>query len=90
MVGMLVGISLLTAIGLHRFYGDVARIPPCPGRALTCPAYETAAQAALVGELHTIFLGAAVCTAVAGLIGGVSLRRRAGERRSGVAAALGA
>jgi MFS family permease len=54
MIGMLVGISALTTIGLRRFYGAIA-----DGRSRT--------QAALVQE-HAVFLGAAVCAVAAGLL----------------------
>jgi MFS family permease len=91
MVGMLVGISLLTAIGLSRYDQEVRRIPPCPGGALTCPAYDSATQSALIDELHTIFLAAAACTALAGVLGAALLRRRSRRHRPGaVEAALGA
>ncbi|HYA00041.1 MAG TPA: MFS transporter [Candidatus Binatia bacterium] len=90
MVGMLVGISLLTAIGLYRYNQEVSRIPPCPGGALSCTAYNTALQSALLDELRTIFLAAAVCTAVAGLLGLAMLRRRRGGATSAMEAALGA
>ncbi len=90
MVGMLVGISLLTAIGLARYDQAARSFPRCPGGALTCPAYDAAAQAALLDELHAIFLAAAGCTALAGLIGAPVLRRHRGRSAGAVAAALGA
>jgi MFS family permease len=90
MVGMLVGISLLTAIGLNRYDQEVGRIPPCPGGALTCPSYDAAVQAALLDELRTIFLAAAACTALAGVIGMATLRRRRGRHTGAITAALGA
>ncbi len=90
MVGMLVGISLLTAIGLHQYDQVVQSIPPCPGGALSCPAYDAATQSALLDELRTIFQAAAVCTALAGLLGAAMLRRRKGTPASAMEAALGA
>jgi MFS family permease len=63
-VGMLVGVSVLTAVALHRFYAAEARIASpirlCPTHPLACPSYERASTAALLSELHTIFAGAAV------------------------------
>jgi MFS family permease len=94
MVGMLVGISLLTAIGLHRYYQEAATIPSpailCPGHPLSCAAYNSLAQLALLDELRTIFLAAAVCTGAAGAIGVAMLRRRGGRDPGAMAAALGA
>jgi MFS family permease len=90
-VGMLVGISALTAVALHRFYRAApSPLALCgPGR-LTCPAFERAETSAVLTELHTVFLGAAAAAAAAaalslllvvpdsGLanIGGASRRRR--------------
>ena len=94
MVGMLVGISLLTAIGLHRYYQETATIPSaaslCPTHPLSCAAYNALAQQALLVELRTIFLAAAVCTAAAGVIGAAMLRRHGGSEPGAMAAALGA
>jgi hypothetical protein len=77
-VGMLAGLSVLTAIGLHRFYEAQARIGSpvtlCPAHPTSCPAYDRASTSALLTELHTIFAGAAVCAAVAGILALVLLR----------------
>ncbi len=66
---MLAGLSLLTAIGLRRFYSVQAMLPNpaqlCPRSPLTCAAYNTLATGAAVDELHVIFIGAAVCALVA-------------------------
>jgi hypothetical protein len=71
-IGMLAGLSALTAIALHRFYEAQARIGSpfvlCPKNPASCPAYVNATTRALVRELHTIFAGAAVCAAVAGVL----------------------
>jgi MFS family permease len=94
MVGMLVGISLLTAIGLHRYYQEAATIPSpailCPGHPLSCAAYNALSQHALLDELRTIFTAAAVFTAAAGLIGAAMLRRHRESDPGAMAAALGA
>lgn len=68
-VGMLVGVSVLAAVALHRFYLAEARIGSplalCPTHPANCPAYGLATQAAVIAELHTIFYGAALCAALA-------------------------
>ncbi|MDQ6650594.1 MAG: MFS transporter [Actinomycetota bacterium] len=78
-VGMLVGLSLLTAVGLRQLYQATARIPApsvlCPSRPGSCPAYNAALKAAALTELHTVFYGAAVCAGVAALLALVLLRR---------------
>jgi len=77
-VGMLVGLSLLTAVALRRFTAEVAAIGSpvelCPDSPADCPAYETAAEAAVLGQLHTVFAGAAVAAALAAVAALVLLR----------------
>jgi MFS family permease len=79
-IGMLAGLSALTAIALHRFYQAQARIGSpfvlCPKHPAACPAYETATTGALIRELHTIFAGAAGCAAVAAVLSLALLGRR--------------
>jgi MFS family permease len=79
MVGMLTGLSLLTAIGLRRFYSVQATLPDpaslCPTAPLHCPAYDTLVTGAALDELHVIFLGAAVSAALAAAVAVASLRR---------------
>jgi hypothetical protein len=79
-IGMLVGSSVLVAIGLHRFYRAEARIPSpvksCPTHPLACPVYERASTAALLSELHTIFTGAAVCALAAAVLCALLTRGR--------------
>ena len=73
MVGMLVGISALTTIGLRRYYAtlpadisDPATV--CGDGRTRCDAYEDLLQHAGVAQLHAIFAGAAVCALVAGVL----------------------
>jgi hypothetical protein len=77
-IGMLAGLSVLTAIALHRFYQSQAKIGSplvlCPKDPSNCAPYNTATTNALIGELHTIFAGAAVCAIVAGVLAAVLLR----------------
>lgn len=53
MIGMLVGISALTALGLRRYFEELR------------PHHELAAA---ITQVHVIFTGAAVCAAVAGVL----------------------
>ncbi|MBA2532896.1 MAG: MFS transporter [Nocardioidaceae bacterium] len=85
MVGMLVGISVLTTIGLRRFYAAASDIPPvrqlCPQDQLNCTVYgERLLDAGLV-QLHTVFVGAAVCAAAAAVCALITLRPPADHRR---------
>lgn len=71
-VGMLIGLSALTAIALHRFYQVASGFPSavtlCPANPASCPPYENLQTAAILTELHTVFLGAAVCTGLAAVL----------------------
>lgn len=70
-IGMLVGISVLTAVGLRVFYAEQRAIGTpltlCPASPGDCPAYEEATRAALLSELHAIFWGASACAGLAAL-----------------------
>ncbi|HET9692208.1 MAG TPA: MFS transporter [Acidimicrobiales bacterium] len=95
-VGMLAGLSVLTAIGLRQFYEAQARIGSplrlCPRSPTSCPAYDTATLHALLRELHTTFVGAGLCCAAAAVLAAGLLGGRPGGRlegRSGLRAALG-
>ena len=57
MVGMVVGLALLTAIGLHRFYAAVAALPD--------PSDTVALAAEGVVQVQTVFLGGAVAALIA-------------------------
>jgi hypothetical protein len=69
MVGMVVGLALLTAIGLHRYYLAVADLPD-----------QTDADALLgagLVQVQTVFAGAAVAAGVAALVSvALGLRRQ--------------
>jgi MFS family permease len=81
MVGMLVGLSVLTAVGLRSFDATQAHIPSplrlCPDTPAACPAYDALVKSAIVDELHTVFAGAAICAGVAALLAVALLRRTA-------------
>ncbi|WP_027862459.1 MFS transporter [Marmoricola sp. URHB0036] len=71
MVGMLVGISALTTIGLRRYYAVESGIPSpnsvCGGDKTRCAAYTRLVEQAGIEQLQAIFLGAALCAALAGI-----------------------
>ncbi len=83
-VGMLAGLSALTALGVHRFYQAQARIGSpltlCPSNPGNCAAYNQATTTALLQELHTIFTGAAACAAVGAVLSIALLRHDHPER----------
>lgn len=74
MIGMVVGLALLTAIGLHMYYSAVAELPDqTDGQALL--------DAALV-QVEWVFRGAAIAAALGALTSVMlGLRRRVGEVR---------
>ena len=71
MVGMLVGISALTTIGLRRYYSAQAALPE-PSRVCSsgtqCAAYTRLLKEAGLEQLQTVFAGAAICAMVAALL----------------------
>jgi MFS family permease len=78
MIGMLVGISALTTIGLRRFYAVSADIPPvqtlCPETPTDCPELGDRLLEAGLAQLDAVFVGAALCAVVAGALALVTLR----------------
>lgn len=91
MVGMLVGISALTTIGLRRYYSVQADLPGplevCE-TGTRCAAYTTLLREAGLAQLQTVFVGAAVCAAAAALLAILTFRG-ARTRAVGVAESLG-
>ena len=79
--GMLVGASVLTAVGLQQFYAATAHLPGpgslCPRSPLSCPAYAVLLQGAVVTELRVVFLGAAISAALAAALAAALLGRPA-------------
>jgi len=77
MVGMLVGISALTTIGLRRYYAEQADLPNvrdvCDGRS-RCDEFTDLLRVAGIAQEHTVFAGAAVCAVVAGVLALVLFR----------------
>jgi MFS family permease len=88
MIGMLVGISILTAVSLHVFYTTAATLPApqalCPSSPLNCPAYQREVTGAIVTELRTVFLGAGVCAALAAVLAALLLRGRPARLRPAI------
>ena len=69
MVGMVVGIALLTALGLHHYYQVVADLPD--------PSDRKALVDAAISQVHFVFRGAAVAAALGALSAvALGLRRR--------------
>ena len=77
MVGMLVGISALTTLGLRQYYAEQADLPTvrevCDG-ASRCDAFTLLLREAGIAQEHVVFLGAAGCAVVAGVLALVLFR----------------
>jgi MFS family permease len=77
-VGKLVGLSVLTSVGLRAYYADQDGLPApmdvCGEGVSRCAAYSRLLQDAGLVQLHTIFLGATVCCVVAGVVALVVFR----------------
>jgi MFS family permease len=78
MIGMLVGISVLTTLGLRHFYTVTARLPTpkqvC-GTDVVCDAYTTTIKEAALAQMHGIFFGAMIAALVAGGLALVLFRK---------------
>ncbi|GAB3993006.1 MFS transporter [Nocardioides marmoraquaticus] len=79
MVGMLVGISALTTIGLRRYYAEQGDVPSpaevCGGTSTRCAEYTALVEQAGLVQLTTIFAGAAVLALLAAVLSLVLLRQ---------------
>jgi MFS family permease len=77
-VGMLAGLSLLTAVALRRFTAEVDAIGTpfelCPETPADCAVYDAATDAAILTQLHTVFAGAAVAAGLAAVAALLLLR----------------
>lgn len=77
MVGMLVGISALTTVGLRRYYAEQGAIPPvrevCDGKS-RCDAFSLLLKEAGIAQEHAVFLGAALCALAAAVLALVLFR----------------
>ena len=68
---MLVGISALTTIGLRRYYAEQADLPSPPtvcGGESRCAAYTRLLRRPGIAQVHAVFVGAAGCAVVAGVL----------------------
>ena len=87
-VGMLVGISLLTDLGLRRFYAVTDSIPSvqelCPDDPTSCPEYGDRLRDAGLAQLEVVFVGAAVTAVLAAGLALVVFRHARAERVSGL------
>lgn len=89
MVGMLVGISALTTIGLRRFYAVSAQQPSIDevcNSSSVCAEYVEILRDAGIAQLHAIFWGAAFCAVVAAVLSLVLLRGASASTQKGVPA----
>lgn len=80
MVGMLVGISALTTIGLRRYYAEQADVPSARevcGDSTRCAEFTRLLKTAGIAQEQTVFLGAAACAVVAGVLALVLFRSAA-------------
>lgn len=77
MVGMLVGISALTTVGLRRYYAEQQAVPPvqevCDG-ASRCKEFSDLLRVAGIAQEHAVFWGAAGCAVVAAVLALVLFR----------------
>jgi hypothetical protein len=77
-VGMLSGLSLLTAVALRRFTAEVDAIGTpfelCPDSPANCAPYDAATEAAILTQLHTVFAGAAIAAGLAAIAALLLLR----------------
>lgn len=71
MVGMLVGISALTALGMRRYYSETGTLPAVQDvcdSGKVCKAYTTLMKEAGIAQEQVVFAGAAFCAVVAALL----------------------
>lgn len=85
MVGMLVGVSALSAVGLRAFRTAADAMPPIEelcGDASMCAAYNDALRDAGIAQLQAVFTGAMVCALAAALLAVLLLRSRSATVRT--------
>ena len=71
MVGMLVGISALTTLGLRRYYAEQSDLPNvrdvCDGKS-RCAEFTDLLRVAGIAQEQVVFQGAAICAVVGGVL----------------------
>lgn len=90
MVGMLVGISVLTTVGLRRYYAEteaVGSIGEVCGSTSVCPEFTRLLREAGIAQESTVFAGAAVACGLAAVVS-VIVFRKATRSRVGSSAGL--
>ncbi|MFC6153207.1 MFS transporter [Nocardioides yefusunii] len=77
MVGMLVGISVLTTVGLRRYYSETEAVPSirevCGGTS-ACSEFTTMLREAGIAQESTVFAGAAVACVAAAVVAALVFR----------------
>lgn len=79
MIGMLVGVSVLTTLGLRRYYAEQGSMPSIAhvcGSGGLCDKYERLLQLAGIAQEHTVFLGASVAALAAAALAASTLGGR--------------
>ena len=88
MVGMLVGISALTTIGLRRYYSMESQLPTpnevCGDNSTRCAEFAKLVTEAGISQLHVIFAGAAICAFIAAACSVIFFLRAPHAQASGV------
>jgi MFS family permease len=90
MVGMLVGISALTTLGLRGYYAREGDLPSpnevCGGTSTKCQEFLDMVANAGMGQLHLIFAGAAVCAFIAAICSAIFFMKAPRAHSSGLLA----
>ncbi len=85
MVGMLIGISALTTLGLRRYYSEQLAVPPvqevCDGKS-RCKEFTDLLRVAGIAQEHAVFWGAAGCALAAAVVALVVFRGVRADRVS--------
>lgn len=89
LLGIAVGLPLLTARGLAVFRARMHGVLPpaalCPASPGQCAQYERAVRAAVLDQYRAVFVGAALCAALAATLVVLSALPRAGQGATGQA-----
>lgn len=90
MVGMLIGISALTTLGLRGYYAREGDLPSpnevCGGTSTNCEEFLNMVTEAGMAQLHLIFAGAAVCAFIAAVCSALFFMKAPRAHASGILA----